>query len=104
MACVTQVEKLSIGQAALLLLSKLLHQCKHMFFFRARQVQTKLAGLDAQRNAPRMLAHHNLAFKPHSRWSVRFVKKGLFDNAVHMDARFYRKDIRAQHGLVVRYV
>ena len=52
MACVTQVEKLGIGQAALLALGKLLNQFKHMFFRRARQVQTKLTGLDAQRNAP----------------------------------------------------
>lgn len=52
MACVTQVEKLGIGQAALLALGKLLNQFQHMFFRRARQVQTKLAGLDAQRNTP----------------------------------------------------
>ena len=52
MACVTQVEKLGIGQAALLALGKLLNQFQHMFFLRARQVQTKLAGLDAQRNVP----------------------------------------------------
>ena len=101
MACVTQVEKLGIGQAALLALGKLLNQFQHMFFLCARQVQTKLASLDAQRNAPRMLAHHNLAFKPHSRWSVRFVKKGLFYNAIHMDAGFYSKNIRAKHSLVV---
>ena len=51
-----------------------------------------------------MLAHHNLSFKPYGGWRVRLVKKGLFDNAVHMDARFNGKDICAQHSLVVGYV
>ena len=73
MACVTQVEKLGVGQAALLVFGKLLNLFQHMFFCCARQAQTKLAGLDAQRNAPRMLAHNYLAFKPHSGWRVRLI-------------------------------
>lgn len=50
---------------------------------------------------PGVLAHHNLAFKPYSSWRVRLVKKGFFYNAVHVDAGFYSKNIRSQHGLVV---
>ena len=37
MACVTQVEKLGIGQTALLIFGKLLNLFKHMFFLRSRQ-------------------------------------------------------------------
>lgn len=51
-----------------------------------------------------MLAYNYLAFKPHGGWLVRLVKKGLFDNTVHMDARFNGKDVCAEHSLVVGYV